>query len=217
MKNTLLYLSLLIFITSFVSAQQTMSFPSGPNHSGFSFSGWNGSGGTIWHSNLSSPASCSKNSGTWDFVSFKVGPYTGSNTYRVTSNLGHTYDYSGNTTQVHTLNWTGITSISFSRIAGSGLASDHDDFVFNETVLNLTSFEQSDKPQVYPNPAKDNLSISFTKEFELINIELYDLKGQLIKSVNSSDLELNDVAAGFYLLKINMENDVSWSKKIIKL
>lgn len=217
MKKNLLLFLLFVTIASFVSAQQTMSFSSGANYSGFTFNGWNGSGGTIWHANLSSPASCSKNSGTWDFISFKIGPYTGSNVYRVTSNLGHTYDYSGNTTQVHVLNWTGVTSVSFSRISGSGAASDHDDFVFNETVLGLSELDSYNEIKIYPNPLKDQpFEITLSQGDKLIIGQVINLNGQIIKSFYSEKPNLSDIVSGIYFIDINTQRG-RFVKKLVKL
>ncbi|MDN5203596.1 T9SS type A sorting domain-containing protein [Fulvivirgaceae bacterium BMA10] len=134
MKKILL---LLILATSFLQVKsQTMTFNSGAAESGFSFSGWASGGGTIWVANLASTASVSKNTGTWNFTSFKVGPFTGSNNMRVTSNLGHSYDYNTGSSGTHTLNWTGVTTVTFRRISGSGASADHDNFVYSLPACN---------------------------------------------------------------------------------
>ncbi|MDN5215146.1 T9SS type A sorting domain-containing protein [Fulvivirgaceae bacterium BMA12] len=108
-----------------------MTFNSGASESGFSFSGWSALGGAIYVSNLANPARVTKNSGTWNFTSFTVGPFTGANNMRVTSNLGDSYNYNTASAGTHTLNWTGITSVTFTRISGSGASADHDNFVYS--------------------------------------------------------------------------------------
>lgn len=128
--NSLLSLAAFV-VMSHSAIAQTMTFNGGPTEPGFTLNNWTSAGGTIWHANLATPTTCSVNSGTWNFLSFDVGPFTGANTYEVTSNLGDSYTYSGNTATTHTLNWMGVTTVTFTRISGSGAAADHDNFVYS--------------------------------------------------------------------------------------
>ena len=215
MKKTLLFLTITLAL-HLSNAQQTMTFSSGPSQSGFTFNGWTGSGGTIWHANLSSPATCSKVTGTWDFISFKVGPFTGSNTYRVTSNLGHSYDYSGSVSQVHMLNWTGITSVSFARISGSGSAADHDDFKFNEVTLNLVENKKPNELKIYPNPITGGkLKISLGDGTELLRNQIFNLEGQLVCKFDTNEIDLANMSSGVYFLKINTNKGL-YVERIVK-
>lgn len=83
-----------------------------------------------------------------------------------------------------------------------------------------------DKFNVYPNPFKDNLNITFySSKSQTINIELYDISGRLIfkkqekmsagasKIVNISEIKL--VSNGTYLVRLSTP-DESYLKKIIK-
>lgn len=105
-----------------------MTFSSGASETGFSFSGWSAGGGTIWHTSLGTNATVSKNSGTWDFTSFTTAPFAGTNNYQVTSNLGHSYTFTG-ASATHSLSWTGVTTVTFLRTSGSAAAEDFDNFV----------------------------------------------------------------------------------------
>ena len=87
MRN-FIFLSIVLWISHF-GYGQTMTFTNGASETGFTFTGWSAASGTIWLANLANPATVSKNSGTWDFNSFYVGPFVGSNNMQVTSNLGH--------------------------------------------------------------------------------------------------------------------------------
>ena len=63
---------------------------------------------------------------------------------------------------------------------------------------------------LYPNPVVDNLIIKFGDLYQTIQISMFSVIGQLVKSVeieNSSDLELNmsDLPSGSYLLKMNTD------------
>lgn len=125
MKTLLFPFFLLTFSFSFC---QTMTFDNGAAELGFTFSGWSDAGGTIWHENLANPAIVSKDIGTWNFISFEVGPFVGENMMEVTSDLGDVFAYETSNPAVHTLNWEGVTTITFTRISGSGAAADHDNF-----------------------------------------------------------------------------------------
>lgn len=76
---------------------------------------------------------------------------------------------------------------------------------------------------MYPNPAKDNVSIvlNATQKSEG-NINLFDMKGALIKSVNTKlvtginavELSLTDLPKGMYFVQIN-SNESTLTKKLI--
>jgi len=83
-----------------------------------------------------------------------------------------------------------------------------------------------DKFNVYPNPFKDNLNITFySSKSQTIDIELYDISGRLIfkkqekmsagasKIVNIS--EIKSVSKGIYIVRL-FTPDESYFKKIIK-
>jgi hypothetical protein len=130
MMKKILYLTLFVLSLSPAVFGQTMTFNSGAAETGFTFSGWNAASGTIWVANLATTATITKNTGTWTLVSFHVGPYVGANIMRVEDNLGHSYEYNSATAATYTLNWAGITTLTFSRVSGSGASADIDDIVY---------------------------------------------------------------------------------------
>lgn len=71
--------------------------------------------------------------------------------------------------------------------------------------------------KTYPNPVKDILNFSLDKEITTVSI--YNLLGQEVvsKSVNSNETSINvsDLAAGTYLVKVTSDNEVK-TVKIIK-
>jgi len=152
MKTISLYLTVLLaFLLSFSFAlgQTTMTFSSGASHSGFSFSGFNSGGGTIWIANLGgTPGRITKSSGTWNVTSVLLGtPVAGSggDAFTITSNLGHSRSYTGATKSTVTLNWSGVTWIQFHRTSSSGTSPDIDNVIYtvsasftNPTVPTLT-------------------------------------------------------------------------------
>ena len=130
MKKSVLLLGLLMASFFNVNAQ-VMTFNSGPTETGFTLNGWgNLSAGAINQSNLNSSSTISVNNGVFNITSFSVGPYSGGNTINVSSNLGDSYTYNSGSLVTHTLNWSNITTLTFTRTSGSGPAADYDNFVY---------------------------------------------------------------------------------------
>jgi hypothetical protein len=83
-----------------------------------------------------------------------------------------------------------------------------------EGVSGIKDNEQANgKLQVYPNPARENLSISFSAQGTLrIRIELLDVLGRTVREIYSgthtgeqSYTWQTDVPKGLYLLRLNSE------------
>jgi hypothetical protein len=79
----------------------------------------------------------------------------------------------------------------------------------NETLTNVT---------VYPNPAKDNISIKFNNEnsefasFQLVNVLGQSIRQQSIPSVKGEtvhNLNLNGIESGIYFVKLTVGNKAS--------
>jgi len=64
----------------------------------------------------------------------------------------------------------------------------------------------------FPNPATDNLTIEMDSPIDFTEVRLIDMSGKLVYSIasNSSVSKMNipvsDLAAGMYLLQLNIEN-----------
>ncbi|WP_415376440.1 T9SS type A sorting domain-containing protein [Patiriisocius sp. Uisw_017] len=130
-KNT--FTVFFFFFSIAISLQaQTMTFDAGVSESGFSFSNWARlTQYAIAQSNLASPSNITKAAGTWNAISFTVGPWTGDNTITVSSNLGHSQVFnSGATGTIYLSGFTGITTLTFERTAGSGDSADYDNLVY---------------------------------------------------------------------------------------
>ncbi|MCF8374655.1 MAG: T9SS type A sorting domain-containing protein, partial [Bacteroidales bacterium] len=70
--------------------------------------------------------------------------------------------------------------------------------------------------ELYPNPAKDNITISSFAE--IIKIELYSPSGQLLRKINSHQkqetIDVSDLAPGNYFIRTIGREDV-WVKKFV--
>ncbi len=76
----------------------------------------------------------------------------------------------------------------------------------------------SDNIYTYPNPVSDYLYITYAQKGD--KIEIYDISGHVLVTteVQSSDakIDVSDLDAGLYILKISSENNVKTFEKIIK-
>lgn len=89
--------------------------------------------------------------------------------------------------------------------------------VITQATLSLDNFEK-DSFSLFPNPVNNFLNIDGGQRL-IQNLELYDLAGRLIKSqqpgISSLTVDLSDVNAGVYLLKLQTDQSVV-TKKLIK-
>lgn len=90
------------------------------------------------------------------------------------------------------------------------------DFLINVVeALSVSQFDSSDL-KVYPNPVKDVLNISFTRDIS--NVEVYNLLGQkmISKSINAhkGQIDMSDLSAGNYLVKVAIDDQVKVMKVI---
>lgn len=84
------------------------------------------------------------------------------------------------------------------------------DFLGNVEVYNQGEIK------IYPNPVKENLYIDTDSQIE--KIELFNIIGQKLKEFGASTktLNLSNEAKGIYILKIQLKNGKTETKKIIK-
>lgn len=88
------------------------------------------------------------------------------------------------------------------------------DFTLNVSSLNRDAFAK-DAFVVYPNPVSDILKIDTIESID--GISVYNLQGQLIlESKNTNQLNVQSLASGHYLVKINSGN-LSEVKKFVKI
>lgn len=104
-------------------------------------------------------------------------------------------------------------------------AKDESRFMYNniivEPTLNVSdeqynnSVVKSDDLKIYPNPVKDEFSVT-TSDLEVI--EIYDLSGKLVlKAVAPIEkVNVRTLTAGIYIVKIMLKNQFTVAKKMIK-
>lgn len=70
----------------------------------------------------------------------------------------------------------------------------------------------------YPNPAQNELHLQYSPDVTPANIDLYDLQGRLVRSQSTSleSLNLENLAAGHYVMKVVMKDGKAYTDKVIK-
>lgn len=104
-----------------------------------------------------------------------------------------------------------ITQVS-PYLAGSGYYSET--CACTGDALSVDDFFDTDI-SVYPNPTLGNLQIELKKNTQLKNIEIYNIHGQLVKTLSTQKIKIDDLSSGIYLMRITT-NKGTLIKKIIK-
>jgi photosystem II stability/assembly factor-like uncharacterized protein len=79
----------------------------------------------------------------------------------------------------------------------------------------------ADELEIYPNPATNFVHISFKNNQRPSAIEFYDITGRLLNSINdfSTDnvlkIDISNFKKGIYLIKVNLENNKTFFRKLI--
>ena len=90
-------------------------------------------------------------------------------------------------------------------------------------VCNLNVTEQSDNGEnailLYPNPAKESITVRINSNDEMQQLTIYSLHGQIVKTVKLNSFEnsisINDLPNGIYLLELRAKN-ITIHKQFIK-
>mgnify|MGYP003631040605 CR=1 FL=1 len=91
------------------------------------------------------------------------------------------------------------------------------DVVSNTATLSISENELQAAISLYPNPAKDYISINTKNNLEISNVEIYSLLGQKVKSQRVSEdnrVDVSSLSKGMYLMKISADGN-SITKKIV--
>lgn len=120
------------------------------------------------------------------------------------------------TTAGDVLGWQALNDIGIPATAPD--VAQEIPFLVNGNVLGNNQFEKSDLFSLYPNPVKENLTI-FSEDKSFSKIEIFDLHSRIIKKIisdnNLLEINVNDLKAGIYLIKIYTDEG-EISKKFIK-
>ncbi len=115
---------------------------------------------------------------------------------------------------------TGGSSYSF-QMDSKNTASFQNRFAIQIDATQKTQNLNAAKCVVYPNPAANNESIEIMANQSIHKVELFDINGKLVASVNGQkqqhlQLPTQDLNAGMFIAKIHFQNQISTQKIIIK-
>ena len=70
----------------------------------------------------------------------------------------------------------------------------------------------------YPNPARDQLHMEFSPDVQPAQVELYDLQGRLVRTQSKAfeSIDMSQLPAGTYTMRVIMENGMAYSDKVVK-
>jgi hypothetical protein len=90
-----------------------------------------------------------------------------------------------------------------------------------ETTLGIQGNTLENSIRIYPNPAKNEVTIAKNKAISLENVTIYDITGRLINTVDLKNMgekqtiEISQLESGVYFLQINSEK-ANITKQLIK-
>ena len=90
---------------------------------------------------------------------------------------------------------------------------------FHEDGTSVSETEVQVRPYLfYPNPAKDQLHLQYSLDVQPKTIELYDLQGRLVctQSKGLESVDMQGLAPGQYLMKVTLEDGMSYSDMVVK-
>ncbi len=78
--------------------------------------------------------------------------------------------------------------------------------------------DKETKVNIYPNPAKDFITIQAKENVQTLSVEVFDQWGQRIKENETTKnlLSLDGIVPGFYMLKIKTTDGIIFKKLIVE-
>lgn len=87
--------------------------------------------------------------------------------------------------------------------------------------VGLTELESAEFPvNIYPNPTQNDFYIHLSKTSEIIDLQVFNQTGQLVKTQTllekETRIEMNEMASGLYLIQVLVNGEAKFQKKIVK-
>lgn len=111
-----------------------------------------------------------------------------------------------------------VINNSLVRYTFTNVTEDHTfQAIYDTSHVNIPEFNADRAVSIYPNPAKDEISIS--SERNIHNIDIFDMAGRLVLQFQPSSsnviLDIKPLKSGFYFIKITTEKEI-FTQKLIK-
>ena len=103
--------------------------------------------------------------------------------------------------------------------ASGGINNEVFVLVINDENTSASVKEAEFRPYTcWPNPAQDQLHLQFSPEAQPKQIELYDLQGRLVSKQTKGleSLNMADLPAGAYMMRVVLEDGKTYSDKVVK-
>lgn len=92
----------------------------------------------------------------------------------------------------------------------------YDNIVFESGDLGNDSYVR-EEVKLYPNPAKNEVSLTLPDQFKTAEISLYNLIGKQVMTTREiENIDISDLSSGIYLLEVKDTEGQKLSKKLIK-
>jgi len=119
--------------------------------------------------------------------------------------------------QLAIANYTKLNIFGFTLLHNNyGGDAYYDNIVINGGSLSTKPVEENTFA-VYPNPAKETISINTLTGNEVANVAVYNITGQKVLETNQTqNININNLATGAYILKATTSNGSLLTRKIIK-
>ena len=113
--------------------------------------------------------------------------------------------YGGTVDEVNnTVSYTFNNPVSFKAVTASSA---------DATLTVEDIYPQDSRISVYPNPTANRI---FIQAENVLQAELFDLRGRKVKATNQKQIDLSDITSGSFILKVKTDNNNTKSFKIIK-
>ncbi|MDZ7741285.1 MAG: T9SS type A sorting domain-containing protein [Bacteroidota bacterium] len=112
------------------------------------------------------------------------------------------------------------------KVEQNELANPYDDkrfeYYYGDYTVQIDEPQASAKLHIYPNPAREFITINGFEEIRNPMVKIYDIQGNLVfkkeLSANNNKVKLPDISNGIYLLKITGSgNKVAKASRLVKL
>lgn len=112
--------------------------------------------------------------------------------------------------------WYFKGSIDDLSVWGRALSGSELNTIYTGETLNTIDYESNKKFILYPNPAKDLLHIKIPENINIINCELFDISGKMIKGqIFNNSIDVSQIQKGMYLIRLET-GEGSFTEKFIK-
>ncbi|MEP0262664.1 T9SS type A sorting domain-containing protein, partial [Dokdonia sp.] len=118
---------------------------------------------------------------------------------------------------------TNLKESNYSFVATSGIQSERFTVIFQERdVLNTDEVSFRESVTLYPNPATDQVILSYQGTKQLQQVIITDVNGKRVKTISlknfnsSQSIQTSELARGMYFMQIQSDSETTVQKLIIK-